>query len=314
MYNHYCEGSRLVLIQLDFMKKDEVTRSKIVKDYYSKLAKKSSKIAELNNWCSNNLDMKSLINTKHDSKIKAFEKIITADLQTLMKIKDYISKNNIIMDAKLKKYMLDTMYKNNIERIEFVNVLGVTVCPYCNRNFINSNKKTTNCQFDHFINKSSYPILAVSFYNLVPVCPSCNHIKSDKDFSYSPYDDSVNTDGIITFSYSLKGIDYLSDSSQLQVLLNTGSNKILDDNIKILGLNDLYQIHSDSIQELIKKKQIYTDEYVNQLDKNFGKLLNKDEIERLITGAYTSADDYGKRPLSKMITDISREIGLIKGK
>ena len=31
----------------------------------------------------------------------------------------------------------------------------------------------------------------------------------------------------------------------------------------------------------------------------------------MIVGNYTVEKDYGKRPLSKMITDISKEIGLI---
>lgn len=303
------------MIQLEFMKKDKDTRNKIVKKYYDKLAKKSSKINELDNWCDKNLDMKKLIKTKYNHEVKSFEKIVTADLDTLKNIRDYISLNKVSMNSELKKYILNTMYKINIDRINFINVLGVSVCPYCNRNYINSNTKTTNCQFDHFINKSKYPILAVSFYNLVPVCPSCNHIKSTEDFSYSPYDDSITTDEMITFSYLIKGINYLVDNSQLEVVLNAGCNDMLKDNIRILGLNHLYQIHSDVVQELIKKKEIYTNEYIEQLNGKFEVLFkSKEEIERLITGAYTSPDDYGKRPLSKMITDISKELELIKEK
>ncbi|APF24211.1 HNH endonuclease family protein [Clostridium butyricum] len=303
------------MIQLEFMKNDENRRNKVVKEYYDELAKRSLRINELDNWCDRNLDMKSLISKKYDSKVKSFEKIVSADLKTIIKIRDYISSNNIAMDDKLKKYMLNTMYAHNINRIKFVEVLGVTVCPYCNRNYINSNKNTTNCQFDHFINKSNYPILAVSFYNLVPVCPSCNHIKSDKDFSYSPYDDDATTDQMLTFSYLITGVNYLSDSSKLKIVLNRYRNEKLKDNIELLDLDNLYQIHSDIVQELIKKKEIYVDEYIDHLGNKFKKLFKStEEVERLVTGVYTSQDDYGKRPLSKMITDISKELGLIKEK
>ena len=211
------------------------------------------------------------------------------------------------MNGKLKNYMIKTMY-GNINRVKFVNTLGVKVCPYCNRNYINSSKNKTHCQFDHFINKNNYPILATSFYNLVPVCPSCNHIKAEEDFSYSPYDNTVDT-----FSYILKGIDYLNDTSKIKVLLNVNMNDKLSSNIKILKLEELYQIHSDIVQELIKKREIYTDDYVEQLMSRFsGIFKSKYEIERLILGSYTLTDDYGKRPLSKMITDIAKELRLIK--
>lgn len=302
------------MIQLEFMRKDGNIRNQIVKEYYDCLAKRSRKIAELDTWCDNNLDMKALINTKYNSKIKSFEKIVRANLETLIQIKKYIEQNNINMNDDLKNYIINSMYSNNIDRIDFVNKLGVSVCPYCNRNYINSNKTTTNCQFDHFINKSKYPILAVSFYNLVPVCPSCNHIKSDVDFSYSPYDNKVTTDEMITFSYEINGTNYLSDRSQLEIVLRTGKSKQLEKNIEVLGLKDLYQIHSDNVQEIIKKKEIYISEYIDQLSNKFEIFDSKEEIERLITGAYTSPEDYGKRPLSKMITDVSRELGLIKEK
>ena len=88
----------------------------------------------------------------------------------------------------------------------------------------------------------------------------------------------------------------------------------MEKNIEVLGLKDLYQIHSDMVQELIKKKEIYISEYIEQLGNKFSIFESKEEIERLITGGYTSPDDYGKRPLSKMISDISRELGLIKEK
>lgn len=302
------------LIQLEFMRKDENIRNQIVKKYYDSLAKRSRKIAELDNWCDNNLDMKALINTKYNSQVKSFEKIVRANLEVLIQIKKYIEQNNINMNDDLKNYIINSMYSNNIDRIDFVNKLGVSVCPYCNRNYINSNKTTTNCQFDHFINKSKYPILAVSFYNLVPVCPSCNHIKSDMDFSYSPYDNGVNTDEMLTFSYAINGMNYLSDNSQLEVVLQTDKSRKMEKNIEVLGLKDLYQIHSDMVQELIKKKEIYISEYIEQLGNKFSIFESKEEIERLITGGYTSPDDYGKRPLSKMISDISRELGLIKEK
>ena len=39
--------------------------------------------------------------------------------------------------------------------------------------------------------------------------------------------------------------------------------------------------------------------------------LSAAELNRFITGYYTDKENYGKRPLSKMVTDISKEIGLV---
>ena len=39
--------------------------------------------------------------------------------------------------------------------------------------------------------------------------------------------------------------------------------------------------------------------------------LSETELNRFITGHYTDKENYGKRPLSKMVADISKEIGLI---
>jgi hypothetical protein len=303
------------LIQLDFIRKNKSIREKEVSDYYKRLSLKcrKNKIEELNDWCDHNLDMDVLFPKIHSSsKMKSFEKVVTADFQTLLSIRDFIFINPVAMDESLKNYLIDRVYQRHIERLSFIMALGVIVCPYCNRNFVNPSGRKTNCQFDHFINKSKYPILAVSFYNLVPVCASCNHVKSNQDFSYSPYDDTVQTDEMVTFSYDITGAQYLSDSEQLQVILKTGSNNKLQDNINILELQDVYQIHKDIVQELLIKKEIYTEEYQDQLYGKFESLFgSRGNFERLITGAYTDSESYGRRPLSKMIADICKELGLI---
>ncbi len=304
------------LISLDFIRKDKLIQQKEVSKYYERISSKCNKkrIEELDAWCDSNLDMAKLFPKTHlQSSMKSFEKIVTANLATLLSIREYISNKGIVMQESLKKYLLNTVYKSNIERLLFVQSLGVTVCPYCNRNFINSLEDRTTCHFDHFINKSDFPILAVSFYNLVPVCSSCNHVKDKWDISYSPYDDTVQTDEMVTFTFEITGAKYLSDSTQLKLRLKQGSSNKLEANLNILKLEDLYQIHTDSVQELLMKKEIYTEVYRDQLYSKFEDLFgSKEDFERLITGAYTDSESYGRRPLSKMITDISKELGLIE--
>ena len=79
--------------------------------------------------------------------------------------------------------------------------LKVNVCSYCNRNYTftirNKSSKSTRPDFDHFYDKGTHPILALSFYNLIPSCILCNsRLKSTAKFSINthlhPYKDSFN--------------------------------------------------------------------------------------------------------------------------
>ena len=63
------------------------------------------------------------------------------------------------------------------------------------------------------------------------------------------------------------------------------------------------------------KKEYYSETYRERIKSLFKehevKGFTDSEINRFITGAYTDSNEYGKRPLSKFVTDISRNIGLI---
>ena len=71
--------------------------------------------------------------------------------------------------------------------------LELNVCPYCNRNFINQKR---GIELDHYFSKSQYPLFAISFYNLIPCCHSCNNSKSDEplapDKLPNPYEISTS--------------------------------------------------------------------------------------------------------------------------
>ena len=81
-----------------------------------------------------------------------------------------------------------------------------------------------------------------------------------------------------------------------------------------MGIEELYQSHIDVVNELIWKKEVYTDSYREGLSEILNQTnleLSEAEVNRFITGHYTDKENYGKRPLSKMVTDISKEIGLV---
>jgi hypothetical protein len=197
--------------------------------------------------------------------------------------------------------------------------LKVNVCPYCNRNYTftikDKNSKSTRPDFDHFYDKGTYPILALSFYNLIPSCILCNsRLKSTAKFSINshlhPYKESFNDYAKFKlkildskFFYDEKGFDLKLETT------NPKAEKIKED----FALETLYQEHKDIVLELIQKAQIYNESYVDELFQKYEGTLfkNREDVLRHITGGYVEDGDIHKRPLSKLIKDISEELELI---
>lgn len=240
----------------------------------------------------------------------------------------------------LKKYLI-LKYKNEfsniydkIDKKKLVRITGVTVCPYCNRNFVNVTNEANTSQLDHFFPKSEYPLFALCFYNLIPSCYGCNNRKSDSQFSISPYDETIgNMDELIKFSYEILNADFFTNKNSIQVIIKEVDDDLFYDK-QLLDLPNLYRLHNDVVQEILWKSSIYTKGYRDSIDKLLNpipevlrkmdnkviskdkivKYITDDDINRIITGVYTMPKDFGKRPLSKMVTDISKEIGLIGDK
>ena len=131
-------------------------------------------------------------------------------------------------------------------------------------------------------------------------------MKSNKHLKHSPYDTNFSFDDV-KFTYIPKSTNEI----EIKIISHDSDFKI---GIRDLGIEELYQSHIDVVNELIWKKEVYTNSYRDGLLKILNQTnleLNEAELNRFITGYYTDKENYGKRPLSKMVTDISREMGLI---
>lgn len=300
------------MIPIHFSLKDEKDRTKITDTFYEITVKhcSSKRIKAIDDWCKKNIII--------DKKEYSFKDIVIADHSKLQKIKEFIDENHVPMDCFYKTnksgekicYLIDHVYKHRVPRLFLIEALGITVCPYCNRNFVNSSRNRTFCQLDHFINKSDYPIFAVSFYNLIPVCACCNHAKSSKEFDISPHDLNMVTNDLILFSYHILDSDFLFHDEKIRIDMFY-SNKIKS-NIESLNLEELYQLHTDLIQEITKKTYIYSKEYLDDIMENcVGLFSSEDEFYRVVFGNYLNESDFAKRPLAKLTYDICQEVGLI---
>lgn len=207
-------------------------------------------------------------------------------------------------------YIVDSLYAGMTSetRTYILTKLDVTACPYCNRNYINSSGTVNTSHLDHFINKNDYPIFAVSFYNLIPVCPACNMLKRKSEFTYSPHNVNYKTDEMLRFSYHIKNTNYMQDKNALEIYIEV-LDEIIRENIEVVNLEGLYQIHRDVVQDLIKKRTIFSQEYVDEIMKNQEGMFDSiEEAYRILYSTYINQDDYGKRTLSKFAQDILKEL------
>lgn len=185
---------------------------------------------------------------------------------------------------------------------------NLQVCPYCGRNYINKLKNYRQYEIDHFFPKDKYPIFAVSLYNLIPVCPSCNRRKSYKEFSYSPHDHRYQKAGQVShFWYSVTGTGFLEDSSKLKIEMDYIPDMAI--NVKELDLKQAYSFHKREVQDLLKKASIYSDDYIDDTLAKYPDLFaNREQVIDHIYGISGDERRFLTESLSKFKTDIYNQI------
>ncbi|MGT2829949.1 hypothetical protein AB6M97_07700 [Streptococcus hillyeri] len=199
--------------------------------------------------------------------------------------------------------------------ILLTNALGVTVCPYCNRNFINNRDDKLGSQMDHFYSKDTYPMFAISLYNFVPCCSICNLNKGNKEFWINPWIQENVDENEVKFDYLLKSL------TDMEITIDGGSKRLAD--TEIIKLNAGYQIHQIDIKDMLDREVKYSYTYrkelqeifknaVNKRDEtayeNFNQMLADDEIDYLIHGNAVFTEDIKNIPLGKFKKDIFSEI------
>jgi len=303
------------MIQIDMTQTTlDNSYSAILKLFESNLTKKEDKKIK---WSISLAQFNGLIKRKlshFDSNI-SFEKLVKAEYDYLKALTDYIDthKQRVQLSKNEKDYFL-TLY-SRFNKPAFIQKLNTTVCPYCNRNYIfnfnTSNKQNATAQLDHFFDKSTYSYLAISLYNLVPSCATCNQRKSSKKLEILyPYLESFDKKAKFTLKINKSTFYHSQEGFSLAI---ESSDKQTQKSIEVFNLEPLYQNHKDIALELIQKEAIYSESYIDELLNQYEGTLfkNREDVLRLVSGGYISNDEIHKRPLSKLIKDISQELQLI---
>jgi len=233
--------------------------------------------------------------------------------------------------SQLKYFFNYTKFQKEITKF-FTNNFNFTTCFYCNKDFINNFQKEKNelistFQLDHFYDKGTYPYLALSFYNLIPSCPTCNSskVKGSKDTFKNdsqignfdnetciiPNNENFNFHQKVKFklflSDSCKNL-YIKDKEDITIPLRENYSDEYSKYIEVFKLNDRYEVNKDIVFEMIQKAELYPESRLKELENLTG--IPYQQIKKDIFNLIDENEDLSKKPFSKLIVDISKELGL----
>ena len=230
-------------------------------------------------------------------------------------IKVLAGKNPLAKD--ILKEVFVTVYNDFCKQptaYEVMKKLQVNVCPYCNRQYtftVDSGKKTRP-EFDHFYDKASYPLLALSFYNLVPSCHTCNHVKRNDEAAINPYFHGfVHEFRVKAKDQNFKGNVMTLKAAALKIDLDKGSTDEKK-NMDTFELNALYNQHIDYVESIMDRVKNYNLSVEQALVNSFqGAGNNPQDVADFVWQPYKEIIR-NNWPLSKMTEDLLRQFGIIK--
>ena len=252
-----------------------------------------------------------------------------ATLNTQLKNRFGISNAN---KAIFYRVLNEIIYYSFFNRFAYgiASILGLSTCPYCNRNFIHTvidddADEVIRPTFDHFFSQVDHPFLSLSFYNLIPSCYHCNsnlkgEVEMTLDTHIHPYLEGFDRDAI--FYVLIK--DLLPDKSDARNYTLTIVNKQFpkglkfrrifglipaEGNVNLFRLVDIYRAHLDVVGELVVKCDRLSKGYANSLMNLFpGLHMNQSEFYRFYFGNYFDEKDFHRRPLAKMSKDVVLQV------
>lgn len=240
------------------------------------------------------------------------------------------------MDGEISSYKGELMsafgYEKNrgamLNRIAVM--INVKTCLYCNQQYtvvvgrkprkdggISLSGSRAFLQFDHFFEKSDYPFLSMSLYNLIPSCGVCNQKKSKTPYPLSIHPYVCDYSSKLTFRIkdqnALTNLNFMKFDF-MEVEIDTKDNNDLAKLMQDLEMDRRYWRHLDIVKELETAKllQPYYDKLI---DGSFGKdmgeairNMDKTVVKRHLYGFYTDSEEINNRPLTKFCQDIYKQL------
>lgn len=210
---------------------------------------------------------------------------------------------------------------------KLVRLLGVEVCPYCNRSFtttVETSKKKyqRHNQVDHYVPKATYPWFALSLLNFIPSCGNCNQKKGDDDvFVLYPYFEEFGA-AYRFRTVPLSGLGYLlgesgaEDTFQIEIeqvpgtVLTEDHRGRIEHSISKFGLQNLYRkSHNAYVKGIFEQRFLLSDAYQDSLCASFpDHFKTRKDVRRMFYLKPFDEDELDQAPLTKLTHDIDSEI------
>lgn len=281
----------------------------------------------------NYLTLLTMHPNKFNEEFGVFNHIVEENhLSEFFEIKKVDRQGNVLGKSYKKKFYELIVWAMRYDYVQgtvfpdYIRELGIRTCVYCNSQYaITTRGNNSFYQLDHCFPKSKYPFLATNFFNLQPSCGSCNQRKSNEDMQKGKYNVSIwkepddKQESYFDFhiedgSLAAYMTEPKRDKLDIQVIPTKKGDADLNELLDLLEqkfkTTEVYREHREEVEEVIWKKYIYTNTYVDSLQKAFNtKFLDrKGELKRLLLGTYTDTKDVYKRPLTKMIQDVAKQL------
>ena len=247
------------------------------------------------------------ITTKHDSIRDGQENEFRAIQAEYKKIWDRLSDAAKLRTQKILKniYNYESFSKKHPSKwcaYKLCESLSVLTCPYCNLSYGHTLKVGLNGvvrpTLDHFFDKATYPLYALSLGNLIASCYACNSsLKGQKNFFTIPHLNPLVSGEQIKISLDA---DLVAARHDLRIL--DSANIKLDyevtnvramNSIKTFYLKERYQLLANEARFIAKNMQIYS----TFAEQDSARL---EWLKRGVTN-----ENYRNRVLGKMIKDFS---------
>lgn len=195
--------------------------------------------------------------------------------------------------------------KTKYNAYAFCENLNVTVCPYCDEEYLDilkadDKKAVRTIEIDHFYPKSEYPALVMCFYNLVPSGQNCNGIKRAALLGMNPYEVDIEDHTHLYPDFPV-GINMDKLSVSDCVIKFHPTHRMIQ-NVDKLRLEERYERHKGVAHKYITNLQFYTDEKIDELVR-MGFLSSKEAAYRDLFDV-PLPEDSEKPLLTKLRKDI----------
>ncbi|HEX7854657.1 MAG TPA: hypothetical protein VF503_13275 [Sphingobium sp.] len=190
-----------------------------------------------------------------------------------------------------------------------------TLCPYCQQAyaftvFKDHKSKSFRPTLDHFFPKASYPYLALSLYNLIPACQTCNSsLKGQTDFVTKPHLHPLEDDECLRFDFDPAqylaakvapnrpvGLTVVDDSGTIQ-----GKNSI-----ETFLLRERFECNALELNRFIDAVRNWTPDVIKKLKADWEIPWGDSFLESMLIGF--DGDIYSQEMLGRIKRDLYKRL------